>query len=53
MPQNTFEESKFDEIIRLDTKDGWYNGNKMASAELPGYLLELPGEIQARYSHVG
>ena len=38
MPQITFEETKYDEIIRLDTKDGWYNGNRMASAELPGYL---------------
>ena len=44
MPQITFEETKYDEIIRLDTKDGWYNGNRMASAELPGYLLEPRGK---------
>jgi hypothetical protein len=40
MPQLTFEESKHDEIIRLNTKNGWYNGCAAASAELPGYLLE-------------
>lgn len=44
MPQITFEESKYDEIIRLVTKDSWYNGNKMASAELPPYLLEPRGK---------
>jgi hypothetical protein len=44
MPQITFEETKYDEIIRLDTKDGWYNGNRMASAELPPYLLEPRGK---------
>ena len=40
MQQLTFEESKHDEIIRLNTKNGWYNGCAAASAELPGYLLE-------------
>ena len=44
MPQITFEETKYDEIIRLDTKDGWYNGNRMTSAELPAYLLEPRGK---------
>lgn len=44
MPQITFEETKYDEIIRLDTKDGWYNGNRMASAELPGYLQVSRGK---------
>ncbi len=44
MPQATFQEIKYDEIIRLDTKDGWYNGNRMASAELPPYLLEPRGK---------
>jgi len=38
--QHTFEESKHDEIIRLNTKHGWYEGNAMASAELPRDLLE-------------
>lgn len=46
MPQITFEESKYDEIIRLDTKAGWYNGNKMASADLPAYLLESRGKAK-------
>ena len=44
MPQATFQETKYDEIIRLDTKDGWYNGNRMASAELPAYLQEPRGK---------
>ena len=38
MPQIDLEETDHERIIRLDTKDGWYNGNRMASAELPGYL---------------
>jgi hypothetical protein len=38
--QHTFEESKYDEIIRLNTKAGWYNGCAAASAEIPDYLLE-------------
>jgi hypothetical protein len=38
--QHTFEESKHDEIIRLNTKHGWYEGNAMASAELPRDLLK-------------
>lgn len=46
MPQITFEESKFDEIIRLVTKDGWYNGNRMAPADLPNYLLEPRGKTK-------
>ena len=44
--QDTFEESKYDEIIRLITKDGWYNGNAMVPADLPGYLLEPRGKIR-------
>ena len=46
MPQITFEETKYDEIIRLDTKDGWYRGNRMESEDLPGYLLEPRGKIR-------
>jgi hypothetical protein len=44
MQQITFEESKFDEIIRLVTKDGWYKGNAKAPADLPNYLLEPRGK---------
>ena len=44
MPQITFEESKYDEIIRLVTKDGWYKGNAKAPADLPNYLLEPRGK---------
>lgn len=40
MPQLTFEETDHDRIIRLNTKNGWYNGCAMASAEIPDYLLE-------------
>ena len=46
MPQITFEESKFDEIIRLVTKDGWYKGNAKAPADLPNYLLEPRGKTK-------
>lgn len=38
--QLTFDESKHYEIIRLNTKNGWYNGCAMASDELPDYLHE-------------
>lgn len=44
MPQITFEETKYDEIIRLDTKAGWYNGNRISSSELPAYLQEPRGK---------
>lgn len=47
MPQSTFEESKYDEIIRLHAKNGWYNGNRMSSAELPAYLQEPRGKSKA------
>jgi len=46
MPQITFQETKYDEIIRLDTKAGWYNGNRMVSADLPVYLLETRGKAK-------
>lgn len=46
MPQITFEESKFDEIIRLVTKDGWYKGNAKVPADLPSYLLEPRGKTK-------
>ena len=38
--QLTFDESKHDEIIRLNTKNGWYAGCAMASDELPDDLLK-------------
>jgi len=44
MQHLTIEESKYDEIIRLNTKAGWYAGCAAASAELPGYLLEPRGK---------
>jgi hypothetical protein len=44
MPQITLEETDHERIIRLHTKNGWYSGNAMASAELPGYLLEPRGK---------
>ena len=54
MPQITFEESKYDEIIRLVTKDGWYNGNKIpASARATTLPSGASGKIQARYSDDG
>jgi hypothetical protein len=40
MQQLTFEETDHDRIIRLNTKQGWYNGCAAASAELPRDLLE-------------
>jgi len=38
MPQIDLEESDHERIIRLHKKNGWYSGNRLASAELPGYL---------------
>ena len=38
MPQIELEETKYDEIIRLHKKNGWYSGNRRESADLPGYL---------------
>ncbi|MGV0952411.1 MAG: hypothetical protein ACOYB3_17240 [Azonexus sp.] len=38
MPQIELVESDYERIIRLHKKNGWYSGNRLASAELPGYL---------------
>ena len=38
MPQIELEESDHERIIRLHAKNGWYSGNRLESAELPGYL---------------
>ena len=38
MPQIDLEETDHERIIRLHAKNGWYSGNKLESAELPGYL---------------
>jgi len=46
MPQISFEESKYNEIIRLDKKAGWYKGSAMASANLPAYLQEPRGKAK-------
>ena len=52
MPQIELEETDHERIIRLHKKNGWYSGNGMASAELPGYL-QCPGENRTRYSDFG
>ncbi|HQU80972.1 MAG TPA: hypothetical protein PLU47_16085 [Azonexus sp.] len=38
MPQIELDKSDHDRIIRLHKKNGWYSGNRLESAELPGYL---------------
>ena len=38
MPQIELVETDHERIIRLHKKNGWYSGNRMESAELPGYL---------------
>lgn len=38
MPQIELEESDHERIIRLHKKNGWYSGNRLESADLPGYL---------------
>lgn len=38
MPQIELEETDHQRIIRLHKKNGWYSGNRLESAELPGYL---------------
>ena len=37
MQQLKFDETDHERIIRLN-KNGWYNGNRLASAEIPGYI---------------
>ena len=38
MPQIELEETDHERIIRLHKKNGLYSGNRLESAELPGYL---------------
>ena len=53
MPQIELEESDHERIIRLHKKNGWYSGNRMESAELPGYLTGAPRKNRTWYPDFG
>ena len=51
MPQIELEETDHQRIIRLHKKNGWYSGNRLESAELPGYLQVGARQGSCRLGH--